>query len=222
MLFAQPKSASTFFSNVLAECLGVEQISYDDLLSGPNRFSIATAIERSDGNAVARIHAPYGVDVRILLNGTRTNPIVITRNLEDSIVSMTNHRLRRQSSTVDKLLVGLSYEDQLRITAYDWISWYAMFQDTWDSLKGYNNVLILDYEEIVNDPFKSTATALAFAGFKVPDERVQAAIEKISGDKKLSNRTTGAALRPTKLPEDVLEMIKTYGKVRYGKRFDRT
>jgi len=211
LVIAPPKSGSTFIGNVLAHASGLPVTDSMSYWSGPNEFSVGRAIELSDRDLVIKTHARLTRPVIALINATRARPVVLRRDIADSIVSMTEHRLRANEAASDQALRHLPREDQLRLTAYDWLHWYADFEAGWDRVaRRHGHVLRLGFDAIVADPAAAARRAFAHVGLDVPDDRIARAVTAIAGDAALSNRNVGAAGRGRDLPEDVRHAIAVY------------
>jgi hypothetical protein len=210
LVFAQPKSASTYFANVLAKSMGVDLVFYENKLSGPNRLSVFEALAQSGQDAVARTHSENSFAAQVLINGLEARPIVITRDVADSIVSMVDHRAYNQSTSADADLVKLDTDTQIRITAYEWVARFIAFQSSWQELRANERYLFLDFAEIAADPVGAINRALAHLRVTADPATIERSIAEVAGNRKLSNKNVGATGRGARLPDDILKMIDTY------------
>jgi len=211
-LMAQPKSASTFFANVLAEALGWEMAQSSDVWSGPNDISIQAAIDLSDRDRVIRAHAHARMPAITLLNAVGARPVVLDRDPADSLISMLDHRVKGGRTLQDQALRRLSRDDQIRTVAADWLHWYANFRMTWRHAPHFGDrVLFLDYADVVSDPVTAADRALTHAGFPCETARIEQAVDRVGGDVERSNRNVGVTGRGDEIPADVRHLIGLLG-----------
>ena len=207
IVVAPPKSASTFFSNVLAECLGLKREVYWDKLSGPNDISIARAIELSDADYLIHCHSSASRKMLSLLSAIGARPVVLHRPIADSIVSMNEHRIRRGRALMDQALQGLELNDQLRLTAANWIDWYIQYEISWRSMQN-RSILDLEFAEITQSPASAVLKALRFWNLHPNAAGINETIENHLKDTSRSNIIIGKIGRGAGLPDDVQHTLR--------------
>lgn len=127
IVFAPPKSASTFCGNCLSEYFRLEMASYEDEISGPNDISINRAFQLSAKNLIIKSHSVANEKSMRIIQNNKIPPILMKRNVLDTIMSMRDHKLRHDSLEFNRLVGEMELEDQLRIWSSEWLNWYFKY-----------------------------------------------------------------------------------------------
>lgn len=167
---ATPKSGSTFLSNVLAKSQGLPDIRLCYAYSSNEQdLYLPALVTAASTGAVSQMHmkaTPHNVQ---LLNFFGIRPIVLTRNIFDSVESLARDlRKKLFSPTLGKGVDGYSFtwltqdisdlnDEQLIDFVIDFaLPWYVNFYVSWRSFanEGIINPLFLRYEDLMKDKKK--------------------------------------------------------------------
>lgn len=141
IIFAMPKSGSTFVHAALAKAIGWKATHTDAALNALGHFDFdADAMNRSLGpKTISRSHSPNTVAVRAFLSNSGAKPIVLVRNIFDAMESAIDHEARKTSG-----LYGTSYDfsqldrdKQREIIISAHAMGYVSFFATWSGAKIY-------------------------------------------------------------------------------------
>lgn len=155
-----PKSASTFFALALAAATGRRMIpavpSFDRREQEYDAFGTFALRDRA---VVLHSHTRYSSATRYFLREVGTPPVLIVRDLLDSLISLWDH-LRDDGPGVPIALVDprdlLRDDDEMLDFLVDIAAvWYVQFFAGWMRAARGINLLVLDYDTV------TTNTALA-------------------------------------------------------------
>lgn len=210
LIVAPPKSASTYLANVLSESLQLPLHNYSNIWSGPSDVSIERALELSDRDLVVRVHSLPKPMMIALLQATDIKPVLLSRDIADSLVSMTDHKLLDDSTRYNRELATLPRDAQFVAVAYEWLHWYVRFHTEWSQgVRTPDPFLWLDYDDIVERPVDSALAALEYTGWNAGREAVRKAVDTVGRSRTRSNRNVGIKGRSRELPDEIHRAITT-------------
>lgn len=191
---AMPKSGSTFLVNALSGCtgfqhqfLGQHQLNEQDLYP-PN------LLDAWSRDIVAHQHTRAHAPNLSLLDSFSIRPVILTRNLFDAAVSLTDH-LERESLQTPIFNAPADFLERSREARLDMVlefamPWYVAFLAGWvDAARRESRDLFwLRYEELATDAATAVARVLTWYGIEVPADRVASATKSAAGDRSRLNR----------------------------------
>jgi hypothetical protein len=170
-----PKSASTFFSLVLAAATGRRTVpAMPSFGRREQEFDAFATLALRDRAVVLQSHTRYSAATRYFLREVGTPPVLIVRDLLDSLISLWDH-MRNEGPGVPVALVDR--RDLLRDDAemLDFLAdivaaWYVQFFAGWmrAAASGDVNVLLLDYETVTADPALAIESVCRHIGDPTP------------------------------------------------------
>jgi hypothetical protein len=184
-IVSPPKSGSTWLSVTLLQLLGWQQVS---LTTGYERreqeVDVPPSFYRHTGNILSpHQHCRASQPTLDFIQRFKVTPIIQTRNIFDSVVSMRDHL------TKENLVFSMAYfypeflnlEEEKQ---YDFIialclPWYFNFYASWYSAvaEGQVNPLFVAYEDLIKDTPGELKKILAFLQEKRSPDEIAAAIE---------------------------------------------
>jgi len=170
-----PKSASTFFALALAAVTGRRMIpAMPSFGRREQEFDAFATLALRDRAVVLRSHTRYSDATRYFLQELRTPPVLIVRDLFDSLISLWDH-LRDDGPAVPVALVDR--RDLLRDDAemLDFLVdvaavWYVQFFAGWmrGAASGATNLLVLEYETVTAEPALAIESVCRHIGDPTP------------------------------------------------------
>jgi Sulfotransferase domain len=170
-----PKSASTFLALVLAAATGRRTVpAMPSFGRREQEFDAFSTLALRDRAVVLQSHTRYSQATRYFLQEVGTPPVLIVRDLFDSLISLWDH-LRNEGPEVPVALVHR--RDLLRDDAemldflVDIVAvWYVQFFAGWmrGAASGAINVLVLDYETVTADPALAIESVCRHIGDPTP------------------------------------------------------
>lgn len=169
IVFCQPKSGSTFLTNIIAKTLNLDiqnlnTFAYKPTMFGINNreqelceLSLLKSVFRSSNNGgfIAQHHTKANAYLNNQIDYFNIKPIILTRNIFDSLVSnddfiFENHRHAKENNYTNYLINGnevvpqnyseLSSEQRLDFLTKSYGIWYVQFYLSWKRyLKDLNN-----------------------------------------------------------------------------------
>ncbi len=205
---ASPKSASYFTAAVISKYLSVPQVSYNEEKS--REISIEKALSLSGRDSVVHLHSLPDNDMYRIITCIGILPIILTRDLADTIVSLNDHDIKRDIVPSNARKSQLSKDDQLRLTAYQWLNWLATFQRDWVHVKANREMLIIDYEDITQKSIQTFKKILEYWRIDINDQKLKDTVTDIKRDLGAVGFNKGVSGRGRYLPDDVGGMISFY------------
>lgn len=191
---AMPKSGSTFLVNALCDCtgfqpqfLGYHQLNEQDLY-------LPNLLDAWSRNVVAHQHTRAHAPNLDLMDRFGIRPVILTRNLFDATVSLTDH-LERESAQTPIFNAPPDFAGRERSARLDMVidlalPWYVQFFADWTlaSRESGRELLWLPYEELAADGAAAVARVLQWHGLSIPETRMAAAVESAAGARSRLNR----------------------------------
>jgi len=181
---ALPKSGSTFLVNVLARAtgyqtffLGYHQLNEQDLY-------LPNLIDAWSMNVVSHQHTRPSAPNLELLGRFAISPAILTRNVYDATVSLTDH-LERESADTPVLNVPKDFMDRDRTARLDMVidlalPWYIRFVADWSQAE--HDCLWLRYEDLIEDGADVVRRVLAFHSLTVDEAAIDQALIQARGE----------------------------------------
>lgn len=183
-----PKSASTFLKNVLVDVTGYREL-FMVYAAGQAEHEIylPTLREMAHANTVTQQHCRAS-DANIhLLQGFAIRPLVLVRNVFDSVVSLLDFYDRGafQTSYFRADWPALDDETKIDLLIENVIPWYFQFVASWDLAEKQKRIELqwLTYEELVADKPAAVLKVLKFYGLGAPRRGVEQRIKQIESAK---------------------------------------
>ena len=205
-----PKSASTFLALALAGATGRRTIPA--VPSGGLReqeFDAFGTLALRDRAVVLQSHTRYSKATRYFLQEVGTPPVLVVRDLLDSLISLWDH-MRDEDPHVPVALVDR--RDLLRDDAemLDFLAdvaavWYVQFFAGWmrGAASGAVDLLMLDYETVTADPASAIESVCRHIGDPMPPmAAIARSLEQVRLSKPRFNQGTsgrGAQFGPERL-----------------------
>jgi hypothetical protein len=226
-VIAAPKSASTFVYRVLAHLTEYEPIT-TALLSTHNRIlvneadlQLADKLATSSKSFIFREHLLPNPNTLEFLARSRARLVVITRNFEDTIVSLMEEWERQWLPNVDAIkadgyhvqfcgtipypfvrkFVESTRTERLDQTIDAAMPWLSQFVSGWKSIFARSSDLGLpmDYETIRADAPRALRTACGYlfsdGSKRIEDDRITASVQSVLSDRIDANFNIGKSGR---------------------------
>jgi hypothetical protein len=209
-----PKSASTFLKNVLLHVTG-----YRDLFAvyaagqAEHEIYLPTLREMAHANTVTQLHCRAS-DANIhLMQGFGIRPVVLVRNIFDSVMSLFDfyNRGAFQTSYFRGDWPALDEDTKIDLLIENVIPWYFQFVASWDLAEKQKRIELqwLTYEELVADKPAAVLKVLEFYGLGAPRRGVEQRIKQIESEERKIRFNKGVAGRGEKgLNEDQKDRIR--------------
>lgn len=184
-----PKSASTFLKDVLVYVTGYREL-FAVYAAGQAEHEIylPTLREMAHANTVTQQHCRAS-DANIhLMQGFGIRPIVLVRNIFDSVMSLLDfyNRGAFQTSYFRGDWPALNEETKIDLLIEHVIPWYFQFVASWDLVEKQKRVELqwLTYEELVADKPAAVLKVLEFYGLGAPRRGVEQRIKQIESEER--------------------------------------
>ena len=187
---ALPKSGSTFLVNVLAEVtgyqsffLGYHQLNEQDLY-------LPNLIDAWSLNVISHQHTRASAPNLALMRQFAIRPVILTRDIYDATVSLTDH-LERESPQTPLLNVPDDFMTRGRAERLDMVidlalPWYIRFVADWRLAE--QDCLWLRYEELTTDGVGVVRRILAHHGLDREAGAIERALIQARGDRSRFNK----------------------------------
>jgi len=184
-----PKSASTFLKNVLVYVTG-----YRDLFAvyaagqAEHEIYLPTLREMAHANTVTQQHCRAS-DANIhLMQGFGIRPVVLVRNIFDSVMSLLDfyNRGAFQTSYFRADWPALDEDTKIDLLIKNVIPWYFQFVASWDLAEKQKRIELqwLTYEDLVANKPAAVLKVLEFYGLGAPQRGVEQRIKQIESDER--------------------------------------
>lgn len=149
LLVASPKSGSSFIENILAKVLNRTRTSISPARGDQWAFDLHELISGISNEEILKTHDKNSPRLRSFINLFNLRPVIITRNIFDSIISFRYHIQDNKPPIQNP---KLSAEDAIWLTACWAAAKYVDFFATWTKTSRTNEkILMLAYEENKKD-----------------------------------------------------------------------
>jgi len=188
-----PKVAGTFFRQVAMEAVNGALFRTAHAQGGrdgtpylPNL--LACYLDKDLPEIIVHIHMQAFVANRHLLSALGIRPVIMLRNLSDTLASFLDMletdpvaRAQGLNCVVPHNFVELSRAQKIDFLLDIIAPWYGSYFASWKSFvdEAPGQVCVLRYSDFCQDPAKSVHTALAHAGFVASRDTCAAAVERV-------------------------------------------
>ncbi|MDP6691499.1 MAG: hypothetical protein QF384_18535 [Alphaproteobacteria bacterium] len=181
---ALPKSGSTFLVNALARVtgyqtffLGYHQLNEQDLY-------LPNLIDAWSMNVISHQHTRPSAPNLDLLARFAIRPVILTRNIYDATVSLTDH-LERESADTPLLNVPADFMDRDRAARLDMVidlalPWYIRFVADWSSAD--HDCLWLRYEDLTAEGVDTVGRILTYHNLPADKAAIDQALSQARGE----------------------------------------
>lgn len=187
-----PKSGSTYLLQLLATILDYDIRIFIAAFDQTEQDVFEDAIEKAKKlNTVTHQHTRCTNNTIRLLNKHQIKPLVLTRSLYDSVISMRNHMIQEPENSwwpmayIDEDFYKLDTSSQYDFVIDLILPWYINYYVSWYKYTSVKNkdVLWITYEELMKDKVGMLNRILEYYSIdhKVDEEVLLAAEAKIKG-----------------------------------------
>src|SRR2546425_9706668 len=184
-----PKSASTFLKNLLMNLTGYRDL-FTVYAAGQSEHEIylPTLRELAHLDTVTQQHCRAS-DANIhLMQGFGISPVVLVRNIFDSVMSLLDfyNRGAFQTSYFRGDWPALNEDTKIDLLIENVIPWYFQFVASWDLAERQKRIELqwLTYEELVADKPAAVLKVLEFYGLGAPRRGVEQRIKQIESEER--------------------------------------
>lgn len=191
---AMPKSGSTFLVNALCGCTGFQQQFLGSHQLNEQDLYLPNLLDAWSRNIVSHQHTRPHAPNLSLLDSFDIRPVILTRNLFDAAVSLTDH-LERESEETPIFNAPPDFATRSRAARLEMVldfamPWYVAFFAGWTEAvrRDSRDLLWLRYEDLATDGVSAVARVLAWYGLDIPTEQIEAAVDGAAGAQSRLNR----------------------------------
>ncbi|WP_273447211.1 hypothetical protein [Neolewinella agarilytica] len=224
-----PKSASTYLMRLLGGIVNAKVAVFIDAFDHTEQdMSINKIIENMFSSTVTHQHMRYSNYNAKVLDRFGIKPIILTRNIYDSVVSMRDHILREPKvvwwpmAAIDvELFRAMSDERQIDFVIDHIVPWYVNFYVSWDKVYQEREILWITYKELMEDKVNTLNNILAYYDFKEKvsrgeiEEVENKIFEKVRFNKGTMNR--GISLMSERQINKILGLVSYYPDIDFSK-----
>jgi uncharacterized membrane protein YkvA (DUF1232 family) len=181
LLACMPKSGSTFVADMIGQLPGFYLAPLIPIAGRREQELDELCLQKADdSDYVAQVHVRHSDWTEDMCRDYGLTPVVLVRNLFDVVVSLRDH-VRNESASWPNFFAephhGKLDDDALELMiAQLALPWYINFYMGW---RRASDVLMIDYDEVVQAPTKVVNDILDFADARVPAADVNATIAKV-------------------------------------------
>src|SRR5437667_10576004 len=184
-----PKSASTFLKNLLVNLTGYRDL-FTVYAAGQSEHEIylPTLRESAELDTVTQQHCRASDANVHLMQGFGIRPVVLVRNIFDSVMSLLDfyNRGAFQTSYFRADWPALDEDTKIDLLIESVIPWYFQFVASWDLAERQKRIELqwLTYEELVADKPAAVLKVLEFYGLGAPRRGVEQRIKQIESEER--------------------------------------
>ena len=169
-----PKSGSTYLLQLLSSMLGYDIKIFIAAFDRTEQDVFEEAILKwKNKNTVTHQHTRCTSNTRRILDKHHIKPLILTRNLFDSVISMRNHMINEPDHSwwpmayVDHNFYALSIEEQHDFVIDLIVPWYINFYVSWKRHPENDKLLWISYDELMNDKLGTLKLIFDYYGIKL-------------------------------------------------------
>lgn len=190
-VLAPPKSASTFFSHVMALATGrTNGLAMPSYGRREHEFDALGTLAMRNRAVVLQSATRFSAATRYFLAQTGTRPVLLKRNVYDSLISLWDHLLKVETD-IPLALVHPHDLDRDDAQMLDFLvdivaPWYVQFYAGWMRAAESEEVdlLVLDYETVTAETAEAIELVCRHVGDPIPAaETMSQALEEARGAK---------------------------------------
>ena len=195
-----PKSASTFLKNLLVDVTGYRDL-FTVYAAGQSEHEIylPTLRESAQLDTVTQQHCRASDANVHLMQGFGIRPVVLVRNIFDSVISMFDfyNKGAFQTSYFRADWLALDDETKIDLLIENVIPWYFQFVASWDLAEKQKRLelLWLSYEDLIADKPESVSKVLEFYGLGASRQGVEQRVREIESEERKIRFNKGVAGR---------------------------
>lgn len=188
LLCAQPKSASLYMVQLLSSCLGFKNHQIGFNLSGGSVYYPRLLAAKFSGNTISHCHAEPDPHTLKIVTNLNLKPIVLTRNLLDSLVSRKDMLVRDQwvSNMLSPLamndFINAPHEKQMDIIIDLFASAYINFFVGWEQHRHNSAIkpIYISYEELIENEANLVKKVAEELGLAIEEDTITQFSNEIS------------------------------------------
>lgn len=223
-----PKSGSTYLLRLLEDLLGYEvQIFIAAFDRTEQDIFEPRILNNLKINTVTHQHTRCTDNNTRLLKKHQIKPVILTRNIFDSVISMRNHMLQEPENSwwpmgyIDHNFYELSIEKQYDFVIDLIIPWYINFYVSWERFEDQESLLWITYDELFSDKVGTVQKILKYYGIskKIKLELIEKSEEKIKGKtrKTKSDISKSAIALSSEQKERIISLTQYYKDINFEK-----
>lgn len=186
-----PKSGSTFLTMVIEEITGFERAHLTYAFErNEQELYLPKLIDSYAKDTVTQQHIRATRPNLDLMNRFGIRPVILVRNIYDSVVSIRDYLLREGVENFPSLYATENFKQLTEQNQYDFlianaIPWYFNFFASWSDFcsAGQIDAIWAKYDDLILDWPAGIQKILAFYGLDKSQDEIAAAIERIAQDR---------------------------------------
>lgn len=191
---AQPKTGSTFLTNVVADLLDWDIIDYNSSTENFRSYSLSIFLEVFKKNGVVHLHSMPSPLLVASAISVSSGIIVLKRDFIEYCHSILAHIDRGQPTLIKTKLASLNKHDALKFIALQEFGWVYRFIDTWEAHSerlikdnGEKFIKIIDHSELFSNTEMILSDCLIHSEFDLDETKLKENIYKVKKDNQKSN-----------------------------------
>jgi hypothetical protein len=211
-----PKSGSTYLTKFLAEITGFPLLSTSQFF-GQNEQDIHEYKMRKicRHSFIVQQHVKATNNNLALLQAYQIKPIVLTRNIFDTILSLQDH-IEKQSHLsptgyIHQQYFQMTKEEQLLFLIHIHLPWYFNFLISWREALPKIDTMWLSYEELFGNQKDSLTKVVKFYNINKSPAEIESTISKMGS--KPTRLNSGISGRGAQIPETHKEAVYNLARV---------
>ncbi len=193
-----PKSGSSYLLRLLASVLGYEIKIFIAAFDRTGQDVHEPAIlEVKNKNTVTHQHTRFTNHNMRILNEYAIKPVVLTRDIFASVISMRNHMINEPDQSwwpmayIDQNFYELSTEEQYDFVIDLIVPWYINFYVSWFRHPKREKLLWIDYDELMKDKVGTLRKIFEYYGIEqyIDDAILREHEKKIEGKTRRTKQT---------------------------------
>lgn len=191
-----PKSASTFLVNILSELTGYKRefLGFEYERQEQDLY-LPKLIDIYGCPGVVQQHVRATGPNLMMLNKARIRPVVLVRNIPDSVVSVRDHLLSEGLERMPGIHAPEGFSQFARTEQYDCIidlliPWYITFYVSWKYAECHHSIdlMWIDFNEVTGNTAHTVRRIGEFYGMEFEDRDIEAAIDRVRAYPRSDNR----------------------------------
>ena len=226
-LIAAPKSGSTWLSALLEKLLGWQKLwLYGGLSRREQEPDVRLMLRFPNDHLFSpQQHCRASEPTVEFIKRFRIKPIIQTRNIYDTIISLREHFVREgflfPMAYADSEFLQYSEEKQFQFIIEMVLPWYFNFYASWFRVEGLapENLLFVNYDDLLRDPRATLGKILEYLEETRPPAEIEFAIEQVKGMDTRKNKAVvgrGDCLLNERQKARIMEMRQFYSRIDFS------